>query len=251
MIDQIFFFKIFFILIILMTTVISGAYPLFKKIHMPECCEFPIGDALSAGVFLGAGLLHMLSDATQGFARQGYQYPFAFLLAGSVFLLLLFFEHIGREIYKYKKDAAFAVLAMIMLSVHSFLAGAALGVSMSLAVTVIIAIAILAHKWAAGFALSIQLGKSELTARSSIILFAIFALMVPLGVIFGQIMLLSVPYHQLIEPVFMALSAGTFLYLGTLHGLSRAVMVEKCCDLKQFNFVILGFAIMAVVAIWV
>jgi solute carrier family 39 (zinc transporter), member 1/2/3 len=251
MVNQIFFFKLFFILIILITTVISGAYPLSKKIRFTERCDFPIGDALSAGVFLGAGLLHMLSDATVRFSQLGYQYPFACLLAGTVFLLLLFFEHIGREVYQHKKDAAFAVLAMIMLSVHSFLAGAALGVSMSLAVTIIIALAILAHKWAAGFALSVQLSKSELSAKLSIILFAIFASMIPLGVIFGQVMLLTVPYHQLIEPVFMALSAGTFLYLGTLHGLNRAVMVAKCCDLKQFNFVILGFAIMAVAAIWV
>ena len=249
--DQIFFFKAFFILIILTTAVISGTYPLLKKIRSSEHCEFPIGDALSSGVFLGAGLLHMLSDSTHGFVNQGYVYPFAFLLAGFVFLLLLFFEHIGREIYHHKKETAFAVLAMIMLSVHSFLAGAALGVSASMAVTVIIAIAILAHKWAAGFALSVQLSKSELTAKLSITLFVIFALMVPLGVIFGQVMLLTVPHHQLIEPIFMALSAGTFLYLGTLHGLNRAVMVANCCDLKQFNFVILGFSIMAVVAIWV
>jgi len=250
MVNQIFFLKTFFIFAILLTTVIAGAYPLLKKMRTSARCDFPIGDALSSGVFLGAGLLHMLSDSTHGFVQQGYVYPFAFLLAGIVFLLLLLFEHIGREIYHHNKESAFAILAMIMLSVHSFLAGAALGVSASLAVTIIIAIAILAHKWAAGFALSIQLSKSNLTNKLSITLFVIFALMVPLGVIFGQLMLLSVPHHQIIEPIFMALSAGTFLYLGTLHGLKRAVMVANCCDLKQFNFVILGFSIMAVVAIW-
>ena len=251
MVDQIFFLKLFFILVILFTTLIAGAYPLLKKMRSSVRCDFPVGNALSAGIFLGASLLHMLSDATDGFVQQGYHYPFAFLLAGLMFLLLLLFEHIGREIYHHNKEAAFAILAMIMLSVHSFLAGAALGVSASLAVTTVIAIAILAHKWAAGFALSIQLSKSNLSFGLGIALFIIFTLMVPLGVIFGQVMLLSVPYHQLIEPIFMAMSAGTFLYLGTLHGLNRAVMVASCCDLKQFNFVIIGFLIMAVVAIWV
>ena len=47
-----------------------------------------------------------------------------------------------------------------------------------------------------------------------------------------------------------AASAGTFLYLGTLHGLSRAVMVQQCCNLKQYTFVIIGFSLMAIVAIW-
>jgi zinc transporter 1/2/3 len=249
MLNQVFLIKLFFVVVILLTTLISGVYPFLKKIRIPNRLEFPIGDALSAGVFLGAGLLHMLNEATTRFLAQGYVYPIAFLLAGFVFLLLLLFEHIGREIYRHKATA-FAILAMLMLSLHSFLAGAALGVSASFSVAIVIAIAILAHKWAAGFALSIQLSKSELTAQKGITLFIVFALMVPLGVIFGQALLLSVPHHQLIEPVFMALSAGTFLYLGTLHGLNRAVMIVNCCDLKQFNFVILGFAIMAVVAIW-
>ena len=250
MISQIILLKTFFIFIILLTTLASGAYPLLKKIRSPSCCDFPIGEALSAGVFLGAGLLHMLSDATHSFAKQGYDYPFAFLLAGLMFLLLLLFEHIGREIYQHNKESAFAVLAMIMLAVHSFFAGAALGVSDSFVVTIIIAIAILAHKWAAGFALSIQLSKSHLSTKLSVVLFIIFSLMVPLGVMFGQVMLLAVPFNQLIEPIVMSLSAGTFLYLGTLHGLNRAVMVAHCCDLKQFNFVIFGFLIMAAVAIW-
>jgi len=47
-----------------------------------------------------------------------------------------------------------------------------------------------------------------------------------------------------------ALAAGTFLYLGTLHGLENATLVKPCCDLKRFYFVILGFGVMAVVAIW-
>ena len=250
MFEHLLFLKSFFILVILIVTAAAGAYPLLKKIWVSAQLTFPIGDALSAGVFLGAGLLHMLNEANVEFTRAGYMYPVAFLLAGFVFLLLLLFEHIGREIYYHKKETAFAILAMVMLSVHSFLAGAALGVSASFTVTVIIAVAILAHKWAAGFALSVQLSKSELTAKIGAVLYIIFALMLPLGVVAGQLTLLSVPHYQLIEPIFMALSAGTFLYLGTLHGLNRAVMIVNCCDLKQFTFVILGFVLMAVVAVW-
>jgi zinc transporter 1/2/3 len=248
--NQIFVLKLFFAVVILMTTVISGLYPFLKKRRVTDDQASPIGDALAAGVFLGTGLLHMLSESATGFAEQHQTYPIAFLLAGITFLALLLFEHIGREAYHHHKDNAFAVLAFTMLSIHSFLAGAAVGISASFSVTLVIALAILAHKWAAAFALSTQLNKSRLKWATSFILFILFALMVPLGIVMGQLLLLSIPHDLLIEPILMSLSAGTFLYLGTLHGLNRAVMITGCCDLKQFNFVILGFSIMAIVAIW-
>ena len=53
------------------------------------------------------------------------------------------------------------------------------------------------------------------------------------------------------EPTCTALAAGTFLYIGTLHGLRNAVMIERCCDLRQFLFVICGFATMALLGAWV
>jgi hypothetical protein len=70
--------------------------------------------------------------------------------------------------------------------------------------------------------------------------------MTPLGIILG--------YHyrhldlDLYSPVCLAISAGTFLYFGTLHGLERCVMVQRCCNLKHYSYVILGFLFMAVVA---
>ena len=86
--------------------------------------------------------------------------------------------------------------------------------------------------------------------RTGIFLFVIFALMLPLGVIFGSFSSEYLGNYPLIEPIFSGLAAGTFLYLGTLHGLERAVLVKDCCKLKTFSFVIVGFALMAVVAIW-
>jgi zinc transporter ZupT len=86
--------------------------------------------------------------------------------------------------------------------------------------------------------------------KTNIFLFGIFALMVPLGVVFGTLATQYLTQYPLVEPIFSALAAGTFLYLGTLHGLKHAVMIEKCCDLRRFTLVIIGFAIMAVVAVW-
>lgn len=243
--------KLISILLVLIITVISGCYPFIKKMKTKKGIAFPVGESLAAGVFLGAGLMHMLGDASQGFYDLHYDYPFAFLIAGASFLALLLLEHIGSEIYKKQGESSptFAVLAVFMLSIHSFLTGAALGLTSTLSLTIIILLAILAHKWAASFSLAVQINKSALPIKTGIILFAIFALMVPLGIITGTSASNSLDHYPLVEPIFGSLAAGTFLYLGTLHGLDRAILIQ-CCNLKRFMYVIIGFAIMAIVAIW-
>lgn len=244
--------KLLAIILILLTALIAGTYPIIKRLQSNRGYEFPIGESLAAGVFLGAGLMHMLGDSAQAFVDQGYDYPMPFLLAGITFLLLLWLEHLGDEIYTHKgaNNPGFAILAFIMLSIHSFLAGAALGLSSQLSVIIVLLLAILAHKWAASFALAIQISKSTLPIHIGIILFLIFTLMTPLGILIGDVVAHGLNKASLLEPIFSALAAGTFLYLGTLHGLSHSVMIRKCCNLKYFSFVILGFALMAIVAIW-
>jgi zinc transporter ZupT len=130
------------------------------------------------------------------------------------------------------------------------LAGTALGLSTKPSTFFVLLIAILAHKWAAAFALSMQLSKVSISHRKRIILFLIFAVMTPLGIIFGEIIVDKLQHFPLLSIIFSALAAGTFLYLGTLHGLARSFMIKKCCNLNHFSFVIVGFVIMAIVAIW-
>ena len=114
--------KLISVVLIFLTTVLAGAYPFFKKITSQRAISFPVGESLAAGVFLGAGMMHMLADASDDFYRLSYHYPLAFLIAGAMFLFLLWLEHIGREIVESKGDnsGAFAVLATLMLSIHSF-----------------------------------------------------------------------------------------------------------------------------------
>ena len=238
--------------VIFISTVVAAIYPFFKKIRNPEIVEFPIGEALGSGIFLGAGLIHMLGDASRNFIQRGYEYPIGLLLAGMMFLWLLWFEHIGRELYtpKSNQNASFVHLTVILLSIHSFLEGAALGLSEAYSVLFIILTAIMAHKWAASFALAVQINKSYLTFNNGLTLFAIFSVMTPLGVLGGATITNHLEDYPLFEPILMSLAAGTFLYLGTLHGLKRAVMIERCCNLKHFGFVIIGFALMSIVGIW-
>lgn len=214
--------------------------------------DFPAGEAVACGVFLGAGLIHMLGDADQGFIAMGYHYPFAFLIAGASFLFLLLLEHVGNELQEHQKGAGkgMALLATLMLSLHSLFEGAAVGISASLVTASVLAFAIIAHKWAASFSLSLQINKSHLSLPAGLGCFLIFAIMTPLGIIMGDAVNQATGSYHWLTPVFSALAAGTFLYIGTLHGLRRATMIERCCNMREFSFMILGFAIMAIVAIW-
>jgi solute carrier family 39 (zinc transporter), member 1/2/3 len=237
--------------IILISTFIASWIPLRRQLNNGPSREFPLLEALASGIFLGAGLIHMLADANNDFIKLNIHYPVAFLLAGLVFLLLLYLEHLGKEIHHHKKKegTSWVVLLVIILSIHSLLAGTALGLSLSTSTTIMVTIAIIAHKWAASFALAVEINKSSMSLRNGIKLFILFALMTPLGIFFGNYLNFMHPDANLWQAIFMALASGTFLYIGTLHGLTRAVMINRCCNAKEFSLVILGFVIMAVVAL--
>ena len=252
MLWDIFWVKMVATVFIFAITCLSGFYPLFKVSRAKGHHSLIWAESLAAGVFLGAGLLHMLNNANLTFRQADIEYPMGLLLAGASFLLLLLLEHIGRSIYEEEGFGnGFAFLAVCMLSIHSYLTGVALGLTHSISMTVIIFIAVVTHKWAESFSLALQLSRSYFLQITQIILFVIFALMLPLGV-FSSIFLTQ---YLVLPPLFSAaanaLAAGTFLYLGTLHGLERAVLIKQCCHLRAFLFVIFGFTLMAMVAIWV
>lgn len=244
--------KLLFAVIFLLIAALAGWIPLKKRLASHHYQEFPAAEAFACGIFLGAALIHMLGDAASEFARAQIHYPLAYLIAGIVFLALLWLEHLSHELQHHDGGSgnSLAILAVVMLGVHSYLEGAALGLSLTVSVMLMLFLAILAHKWAAAFALAIQLNRSKLSHKKVILAFSIFALMTPLGIFSGDIVSTKLQNYALIEPIFSSLAAGTFLYLGTLHGLRRSVMIEKCCDLRQFSFVIVGFSLMAIIAIW-
>lgn len=245
--------KLFFAISIFAVILLAGWYPFKKRLRHDEHFDFPVGETLATGVFLGAALLHMMPESNALFHTMGYQYPFAYLITGTVFLLFLWLEHIGKELYHHNDAAhpAFAILAWLMLSIHSLVLGTALGFSHEYSLVIMLFLAIITHKWAESFAIAVQLNKSTLTSTKSVVFFLIFAMMTPLGIFIGWFFGHGVETNSLFDPILIAISAGTFLYLGTLHGLERCVMVERCCNLRDFSFVIIGFLLMASVASYV
>lgn len=252
--------KLLFSLFIPAVIIFAGYWPMMKtaRVHHHEGHdhhhhEWVIGETLATGVFLGAALLHMLPEAVTQFDKSGYHYPFAYLIMGCVFLFFLWFEHLGTELYSHeqKNHPAFAILAWVMFSVHSLMLGAALGLSDNKSMVIMLFLAIITHKWAESFAMAVQLRKSSLLSWQAWTLFLSFAFMTSLGIFLGWFFNHGMTTDSLFDPIMMAASAGTFLYLGTLHGLERCVLVERCCNLKDFSYVIIGFLLMASVAAYV
>ncbi|MEE9451795.1 MAG: ZIP family metal transporter [Gammaproteobacteria bacterium] len=239
--------KLITALVVLLTTIAAAWLPFRKHLALRSGHSFFVGEALAAGIFLGLGLIHMLGEANDAFSATGYQYPLAFLLAGSTFLLLLFCEHIGMELSERNKQslAIVVILSVLMLSIHSFLEGAALGVAASVSSLSIILLAILVHKWAISFSLAVKINQSNLSRRQGMAYFALFAIMTPLGVLLATSLSTYVKDYSLVTPFFNSLAAGTFIYIGTLHGLKRSVMVERCCNLKEFLWLVIGFGAIA------
>lgn len=245
--------KIIFGLAIFIVILLAGWYPFRQRVKHAHHVDFPIGETLATGVFLGAALLHMLPEANSLFLKMGYDYPFAFIITGAVFLIFLWFEHLGKELYHHQsaEHPAFALLAWAMLSVHSIMLGAALGLAHYSSMIIMLFLAIITHKWAESFALAVQLNKSSMGTYQNIVFFLLFSLMTPVGIYFGWYFDHGIETNSIFDPILIAASAGTFLYLGTLHGLERCVMVERCCNLRYFSFVIIGFLLMASVAAYI
>lgn len=241
------FLDIIFALSLFLIICISGWLPFLKKKKQAHHHETSFGETIATGIFLGAALLHILPESHQLFIENDIRYPYSYLLAGVTFLFFLWLEHLGKELYHNKiTQHTFIGVAWLMLSAHSFFEGSALGLTDDMSLIFMLFLAIVSHKWAEGFAMAVQLNKTELPLKINYILFILYALMTPLGIFLGYHY--KSPTLNLYSPVCLAISAGTFLYFGTLHGLERCVMVQRCCNLKHFSFVILGFLFMAIVA---
>jgi zinc transporter ZupT len=239
-------------LIVVLVSLVAGWLSLRAGESQGKQDALGIGEAFAAGVFLGAGLIHMLGDADATFDAQGVDFPYAPLLCGAVVLALLWAEHFGDLVARQSGPAS-AVLpltAVAMLSVHSLLMGAAFGITSSLSIAMAVFVAVLAHKGAASFALGIELARSPMSHSRQRLLFLFFVVMFPAGVLIGQSVSHMTSAHPLVEASFSALAAGTFLFFGTLHGLASSPFIARCGNTREYGSAVAGFGLMAVVAIW-
>ena len=245
----IFIFKtvIGFLIII---TALAGGYLAFRIRHSSKSTlYFSLGNTFAAGIFLGAGLIHMLPDATEGFhAVLESEFPFGPFVASLGFLLILFVE---KAMTGSLKESTSSYVLILILSVHSIIVGIAFGTESEMEQSIIIAIAVLAHKGSAAFALSVSMLKSKMQTERIIKLIMMFSFMTPLGILIGVWIanVLSGQAAQLSIALFDALAAGTFLYVAIMEIFNEEFEQRSHTYLKLM-LATTGLLFMALLALW-
>jgi zinc transporter 1/2/3 len=234
--------KLALLVAILVAGATGAALPLLRRGAAASERLIGWGNAFAAGVFLAAGMVHMIPEADRTWSALGQSAPIGFALAALAFALMLLVEHVllpeqaheevhapsaerfarvaTRSLHGSAGDgheamSAYAVLTA--LSIHSLLAGLALGAEPELSQALVISLAIIAHKTAAGFALGVSLLRSALPVRTTWILVALFAWATPIGGLVGAAVGASVrgELGDAVEAVFLSLAGGTFVYVAT------------------------------------
>ncbi|QUR65753.1 ZIP family transporter [Mycobacterium spongiae] len=232
------------------------------------------GNAFAGGVLLAAGLIHLVGDAVAGFADlwPTVDYPWALTLAAGAFLLILGIERVLPRVSRVPAGSAalgsdpesdsivaaadesnrYPYLLLLTLSVHSIIAGMALGAQKSVAGFVAIFIAILAHKSAGGFALGVSLHRVGTNFSRARALVTGFSIMTPLGIMLGTGIsaLLDSTGAQVFEALVDAIAGGTFLYIASLDIIREAFIPPRDDRHIRWVWVATGLTLMAIVAIW-
>lgn len=253
--------KLISIFLILLTGLLGGLFPIRTTSFTSRQRFFSRGAAFSAGIFIGAGLIHMLPDASEGFtdSLSDIDYPIAFLICALGFLLILMLDKIffGKHAHHSHDSGSdesqpLPYILAVILSVHSVIAGIALGVDGSVTTSMVILIAILSHKGSAAFALGVSLMKSGIEQEKSKKAIYLFSVMTPIGVLIGMVMhhfLLS-DNQVLLEATFDAIAAGTFLYIAIIEVI-REEFESTAGDLwAKFFSLTAGLTVMGLLAVW-
>ena len=274
--------KIIAALAILAIGIVGGIIPLLAARHHASRRFLSLGNALAGGIFLGAGFIHLLPEAAEAL-EDVVDYPLAALLAAfGVGVLLLvdrvLFEStraLGSEPTDEPRQPIYPVVLLLVLSIHSIIAGIALGLEPEVATSVLVMLGILFHKGSAAFALMVSAHSAGTGKTRLRVILGVFVLMTPLGILLGTVAsnLLEDQAATLIEGGFMALAAGTFIYVAILDVIdaemsrfddrvarfvSSALMGEGDVAMPlrdrdrflKFVLVIAGLASMAVLGIW-
>ncbi len=229
-----------------------------------------LGNAFAAGSFLGIGLIHLLAESAADWRALGWDYPVAFSLAAVAYLAVLCIEHVvlseqAHAVVHAKAGEAIEALAweegesplvpyalVGALSIHSLIAGVALGAEPTGAGAGLLFAAIMAHKSMAGFALGVSLARNRVPRGRSRGLALAFAAMTPVGIFAGLGVsgLLEGVGGRTTVAVFNAVAAGTFVYIASQEIL-RDEFLRPGGRWARWLCTAAGLGVMCVLALWV
>ncbi|KAF0877939.1 S39A2 protein, partial [Crocuta crocuta] len=239
----------------------------------------------SAGVFLGAGFMHMTADALEGIESEiqkfmmQMEYPYGELIISLGFFFVFLLESLALQCYpgtaegvtvqeewgeapvlglhshgplpSLSKGPLRALVLLLSLSFHSVFEGLAVGLQPTVAATVQLCLAVLAHKGLIVFGVGLRLVQIGTGSRWATLSILSLALMSPLGLVLGLAMTQgdSKGGRGLAQAVLEGVAAGTFLYVTFLEILPRDLVGPEA-PLAKWGCVAAGFAFMALIALW-
>lgn len=247
-------YKIIAAILIFLVSIATILYPLKQK-KFKHREEIQLGEAFASGIFLGAAFFHMLPDSIESFTQLygAMHYPIPEFICIGGFLLLLFLERFSLLHSPLHSEQTIPYVLAIILVIHAFIEGTALGIGVNLPATFMFFIAIVAHKASESFALVITMMRHELPFSRILFIAIFFSLMTPLGIAFGiTINELAVDkLGKLLSASFNAFAAGTFLYISTLHHIHFHQHIEDQQGMLEFASLVFGLSIMAAIALYV
>ncbi len=249
--------KLMFALMILIAGLIGALLPVIdRKIIKSERWLY-YGEYFARGIFLSAGLIHLLPDAAKQFQKlkPDFHYPLIFTIAVLTLFTIQLIEQITNQFAAKKAFAQhwMPYLLLIILSFHSIVSGAALGIDTQLSHVIIIFIAIISHKTAEGFALGMSMREHQIMKRVSLGLVVIFSLMTPLGIVASSVISNVLDHAQAAytQALFGGVAAGTFLYMASFKSVDLEDCLKEKANINATLIFGLGIALMASVALLV
>ena len=246
-------FKLSAAILIFLAAVMGGLWPILTKSHKQSYRLLTYGEYFARGLFLATGLIHLLGEAEKTFLTTypHVSYPFILTLCVITIFALTFIEQSARKLAHAQSAAHLwlAYLLLILLSIHSIIEGAVLGINLPKSDLILIFIAIFSHKSAAAFALGINMRTHHVSKNAMLWFLILFALMTPFGILLSSMLSeLAAPHdHTLPQVLFSAIAAGTFIYLALCKTISFEQ--ERPLEILPTLFFGLGIAIMSCVAI--
>jgi zinc transporter 1/2/3 len=240
---------------------VSSILPFYSDKVQGRCTNnvekwMSLANTFGGGVLLAVGVMDLLNDSVVDLAEINSVYPMSCSLAALSYLILLGFESLifpyshrnapsesfspgtsYTELKSNKKagNAAKAYLLALSLTFHTVLEGIALGILSSLTTVVNVFLGIIFHKFAAGLALGIYCHREELTKCQAMPVVISFSIAAPIGVGIG--MGIQSMSGDIVIGCFLALAAGTFIYISTTEIVSEELKGKRV-PWKYFTFVL-------------
>ncbi len=205
--------------LIFVIAIIVGRIPLYFERSNKLKSSLEYCNALTIGLFLSVGLMHLLPSAIEHFQQHNPKgsSTSVFVVCTATAIALQIIEKIGNKIVNSTNTQThwLSYFLMIVLSVHSILEGLVLGFELNPKYEMTIFLAIIAHKGAESFSLITNMLTSKIQRHKIIISLVFFSMTTPIGVVLGKNMIdinIIGPDTYLLA-YFESIAAGTFVYI--------------------------------------